>query len=275
MSEQSFLSDLSDYMPEYSQETKSVQKNNTKKILAILVCTLALVLGIEAIAYFVVIPNTTACTVSFSGLENLDANELGSSLAQSCGTNWLHFDTSIAANRLLSYSAVESVSVQKRFPNKIIVDVKERTPVALTLATIDSRTIPVLIDENGVVFEAGNTNTERALPLITGFEIDTFFEGMRLESKFAPLLKQVSEIQKSNIDYFQVISEILITPKEYDNYELVIYPVHTKTRVLVDRNFSEDALKYMMVALDVVKSVSPDVSELDLRYGTVSYKMGL
>ncbi len=275
MNNESILNDISSYIPESSTVNKKEQKRGMRKILTILVGTLALVLAIEAVAFFVIIPNTQACTVSFSGLQTLDAEDLGVNLAQVCGTNWLHFDTSMAASRLLTYSAVESVSVQKSFPNKIIIDVTERTPVALTLATVGSKTIPALIDENGVVFAQAKNGVSESLPLITGLNIDTFFEGMRLDSKFSPLLKQVSEIQKSNANYFQVISEILISPKEYDNYELVIYPVHTKTRVLVDRNFTEDALKYMMVALDVVKSVSPSVTELDLRYGTVSYKMGL
>ncbi len=278
MSEQSLWGELDNFIPQTTVETakgNSGQKKSIYKILKILVCTLVVVLLIEAIAYFIVIPNTTACTVSFSGLQTLNANEVGSDLAQYCGSNWLHFDTSVATSRLLSYSAVESVSVQKQFPNKIIVDVSERTPVALTLTQIESRTVPALIDKNGVVFGLANDAEFDTLPLITGFGIETFFEGMRLDSKFAPLLQQIADIQKSNSNYLQVISEILITPKAYDNYELVIFPVHTKTRVLVDRNFSEDALEYMLVALDVVQSVSPSVSELDLRYGTVSYKIGL
>ncbi len=277
MSDQSMWNELGNYIPETSgsSKTETTQKKSIWKILKILVCTLAVVLVVQVVAYFVIIPNTTACTVSFSGLQTLDATEIGTGLAQTCGTNWLQFDTSAAASKMLSYSAVESVSVQKRFPNQIVVDVKERVPVAMTLARVNERTMPALIDENGVVFALANEAIANNLPLVTGFELGTFFEGMRLNSKFSPLLKQISEIQKANVNYFQVISEILISPKEYDNYELVIYPVHTKTRVLVDRNFTEDALKYMMVALDVVKSVSPDVSELDLRYGSVSYKIGL
>ena len=43
-------------------------------------------------------------------------------------------------------------------------------------------------------------------------------------------------------------------------------------RVLTDRALNEDALQYMMVVLDVVNSIEPDVSEIDLRYGSVSYR---
>ncbi len=276
MSEQSFLSEIDRFIESgvnsEKKETKT-QKKGTIKVLKILVICLLVVLVVEALAYFIIIPNTTECTVTFSGLETLEVNDVRASLAQACGTNWLRFDTSVAASRLLGYSAVETVSVQKSFPNKIVVNVQERNPVAITLANVNDKTVPALIDKNGVLFALANEKVSESLPLITGFDITTFFEGMRLDSKFSPLIKQIADIQKSNSNYFQVISEIVISPKQYDNYELVIFPVHTKTRVLVDRNFTEDALKYMMVALDVVKSVSPSVSELDLRYGTISYKI--
>ncbi len=276
MSEQSYLNEIDRFIDsgvKHEKPQAKTQKRGMLKILKILVVTLLIVLVVEAIAYFIIIPNTTEYTVSFSGLETLEVNDLRTNLAQACGKNWLRFDTSVAASRLLGYSAVETVSVQKSFPNKIVVNVQERNPVAITLANVNDKTVPALIDENGVIFALASEAVSESLPLITGFDISTFFEGMRLDSKFSPLIKQIANIQKSNANYFQVISEIVISPKQYDNYELVIFPVHTKTRVLVDRNFTEDALKYMMVALDVVKSVSPSVSELDLRYGTISYKI--
>ncbi len=257
------------------KKTDSKKKNNVFTALKILVLTLCVVLVIEALAYFIIIPSSTESKISFTGLQTLDAQSLSTSIIEYCGTKWARFDTSLAASRMLSFSAVESVSVSKKLPNRIIVDVKERIPVAFTLATVQNKTLPVLIDKNGVIFSLADGDLAASLPLITGLNLDTFFEGMRLDSKFYPLLQQVSLIRESNPEYFSVISEILITPKEFDNYELIIYPVHTQTRVLVDRNFTEESLKYMMVALDVVKSVSPSVSELDLRYGTVSYKMGL
>ena len=42
--------------------------------------------------------------------------------------------------------------------------------------------------------------------------------------------------------------------------------------MLTDRSLNEEALKYMMVVLDVVKQLGSDVCEIDLRYGSVSYR---
>ena len=74
-------------------------------------------------------------------------------------------------------------------------------------------------------------------------------------------------------NYFVGISEIQVIPKEYGGYELAVYPIHTKARVLTDRALNEDSLKYMMITLEVIKRIAPeDVFEIDIRYGEVSYK---
>ena len=95
---------------------------------------------------------------------------------------------------------------------------------------------------------------------------------MRLPAKYRVLMEQISAIRSLPQKYFAAISEIQVVPKEYGNYELVLYPTQTKVRVLTDRSLTEDALKYMMVVLDVVNSIEPDVVEVDLRYDSLSYR---
>ena len=51
-----------------------------------------------------------------------------------------------------------------------------------------------------------------------------------------------------------------------------MYPIHSRTRVITDRSLSEETLRYMLVVLDVIDSVDTDVEEVDMRYGTISYK---
>jgi len=96
---------------------------------------------------------------------------------------------------------------------------------------------------------------------------------MHLDSKYRSLLERVSLIQDSNPAYFSAVSEIKVLPKEYGNYELALYPLYSKVRVLTDRNLCESALQSMMLVLEMVKGLRPNVSEVDLRYGAVSYKL--
>lgn len=257
----------------YVAETeKKANAKSSVKILKILLCTLLAVIIVQLVAYFIVIPTTTAYSVSIDGINNVDSAELHSILTKTCGTNWLQFDTTRAASALLSISSIESATVQKTFPNQIMVTIKERTPVAMALATINNRTVPVQVDSNGVIFSAVDASVTSNLPLITGLRIENYYKGMILDSKYHTLLQQIASINATNPEYFGVISEIAIQPREYDNFELIIYPVHTQTRVLMDRNLNKDILEYMLIALDVVNSVSPNVTEVDLRYGSISYK---
>ena len=85
-------------------------------------------------------------------------------------------------------------------------------------------------------------------------------------------MSEISDIKKLQNRYFDLISEIQVVPKEYGNYELVLYPIRTHIRVLTDRILNESALQYMTVVLDVVNEIEPDVCEVDLRYGAVSYR---
>ncbi len=85
-------------------------------------------------------------------------------------------------------------------------------------------------------------------------------------------MSQISKIRALPQRYFAAISEIHVVPKDFGNYELVLYPVRSKLRVLTDRSLDESTLRQMMVVLDVVNSIEPNVSEIDLRYGSVSYR---
>jgi cell division protein FtsQ len=95
---------------------------------------------------------------------------------------------------------------------------------------------------------------------------------MRVPSKYRGLLEQISAIGNLSQNYFAAISEIHIVPKESGNYELVLYPIHSRTRILTGRQLTEEALQYMMVALDVVNTLESDVEEIDLRYGSIAYR---
>ena len=95
---------------------------------------------------------------------------------------------------------------------------------------------------------------------------------MRIPAKYRTLIEQIERIQELPQKYFAAVSEICVLPKKYGNYELMIIPVNSKTRVLTDRVLNEKALQDMMVVLDVVKSIAPNASEIDLRYGSISYR---
>ena len=84
--------------------------------------------------------------------------------------------------------------------------------------------------------------------------------------------EDLAELQQLPQKYLSVISEIHINEPKHGGFDLTLYPIKSNIRILMDRNLSEDSLQYMVVALDVVNSLAADITEIDLRYGSVSYR---
>lgn len=259
-------------VPQSGQQKKAKDKKITA--LKIIVAVLGFFLLVEGLVYSLVIPCFSQPSVVYEGLSLASREAVSAKLAPLAGAPWSRFDTEKAVALLSSVSCIESVSVDKQFPDKVFVSVKERLPVAKTILSVNGRSKPVQIDENCVLFgmQADAAEQDNSIPLISGIPVDALQEGMRLPAKYRVLMEQIAAIRKLPQKYFAAISEIQVVPKEYGNYELALYPTQAKVRVLTDRSLTEDALKYMMVVLDVVNSIEPDVVEVDLRYDSLSYR---
>lgn len=250
----------------------ATEKNDTKaKILKVLVIGLAVFIILEALIYAVVVPSLSSAKITFVGLDSMSSDELLAYAGVSDSISWMGFDTGSFASRLATNACIESVAVEKKFPDQILVKVNERKPVCMSFVNVDGKTVPIQIDENGVVFSVGG-NSIGNMPLITGLDLPTLSEGMRIPTKYRTLLEQIDEIWKINPAYFTALSEIRIISTDFGSYELMMYPLQSKVRFLTDRTLTEETLQYMMVVLDIIESVEPDVTEVDMRYGTISYK---
>ncbi len=246
---------------------------NSMRPLKIFVFVLAALLLLEAAVYLLVLPSFDQVKINWSGLKAYSEGYLSQKIDGVSHTNLFHFNSETVQSIIASVSGVESVKVVKRFPDRVFITIEERSPVAMTFVSQNDRTMPVQIDENGVLFSTPSSSSgDFSVPLISGIPVENVPEGMRIPSKFHALMEQVAAIRNLPQNYFAAVSEIHVVPKEYGNYELVLYPVHSRTRILTDRSLNVDALQSMLVMLDVVNTIEPDVSEIDLRYGSFSYK---
>ena len=271
---------MSDYsavseFDQYVINKRPAEKNdeNFYKGIKIVVAILCGLLVAEIFIYKFVQPSVHAPRIVFSGLKNYTAEELTQEVIGARAGNYFSFDTAALASKLSSLSGIEFVEIEKRFPDKIAVRVKEREPVAMTFVSDGGKTIPVQIDKNCVLFECPNAVLDRALPIVSGIPVEFLSSGMRIPAKYRTLIDQIEKIQELPQKYFAAVSEICVLPKKTGNYELMIIPVNSRARVLTDRALNEKALQYMMVALEVVNSIAPDATEIDLRYGSISYRM--
>ena len=252
------------------------ESNTEKKIkfIKVIFCILCFALVCELVIYKYIMPSFSSPKVTVSGQQNYSAEEIARMLLPMNSSNWFDFDVDHAVALLSSESGIEHVVVEKKFPDKIFVNVTEREPVAVTFVVEDGHSTPVQIDRNGVLFPAKkNLVEEEVLPIVSGLPVEYMTKGMRIPVKYLPLIEEISKIIELPQHYFASISEICVLPKDSGNYELALIPSQSKIKVLTDRALNEDALKYMMVVLDIVNQIETEVSEVDLRYGSVSYTM--
>lgn len=257
-------------------DSVSSQKTSDSKLtlIKVLVGILCAILVVEIVVYTIIIPTQTPVNVTFSGLQMYSSEEMLRIMNVGNDQTWMNFNSANAAATLSECPWIKTVSVEKQFPDKIHITVTERNPVAITLVNLNGRTVPVQIDEEGVLFTAKPWAAVSHLPLVSGLPIGNYIEGMSLHSKYRVLMQQLAAIQNLPQKYLAAVSEIHVNTKDYGNFDLVLYPINSKVRVLADRTLNEDALQYMIVVLDVVNSISveSDVTEIDLRYGSVSFR---
>ena len=254
------------------RKVKKVSKTKTNAI-KIFIAIFGILLVCELCVYLFIVPCMEKVEISWSGLTSYTPTSLMNVIGASTNRNLLSFSSSDVKSAIATVPGIEDVQVTKHFPNKINIQVTERRPVAMTFLSDGGRTVPVNIDKNGVLFTSAvnPANSDRSIPLISGIPVENIPEGMRIPQKYRALMEQIASIRALSQNYFAAISEIHVIPKEYGNYELVLYPIHSQTRILTGRQLNEESLQYMMVALDVVNTLEPDVEEIDLRYGSVSY----
>ncbi len=256
------------------QEKKQTEKKGKITAIKIIFCILCALLVAEAIVYFILFPCLNTPQIIWSGVNNYSQKSLVQSLGSYSYCSYIKFNSSQVKSILTTIPGIEDVTIEKKFPDVIRINVVERKAVAKTLISSGERSTLVQIDKNGVIFSVKSDlqSFDGSIPLISGIPVENISEGMRIPAKFRGLMDEIAKIKALPQNYFAAISEIHVVPKEYGNYELVLYPVHSRIKVLTDRHLTEEALSYMMVALDVVGNIEKNVEELDLRYGLVSYR---
>ena len=215
-------------------------------------------------------PSRPFSRIEISGNDRISREEILALAGISGSSSFFTTEAAEIEKALLAESSIGSVKVSKSFPGTLRIILDERRPAASALSILNGETVVVLFDSQGVIFEIGKAGFSGTLPLISGLAIEDPYPGMKLPSTMIPFLESLIKIENSSPELLNVISEIKISMKAFDGFDLVLYPVHKKIKILLPE-ISEEKLRYALLMVDVLSAKGEVVDTLDFRSEIASY----
>lgn len=259
----------------YSDDAKTCcKKNSVKQIfLKILIVFIVVLFFVEVISYLLVLPARSNAIVYVDGCETLTLYEIKKIAGLSDQTKWLGINSSVISRLLISSPLIASATVEKKFPDKVLIKITERKAVAISFVEINDVTVPVEIDKEGVVFRIGSNYISKNLPIITGLTFSSLRAGIQVNKQLSDLFMQLDVLERNHSVLLNEISEIKIRPRKYGGYDLVLYPVKSCFSLITNKLLTEDTLRYMILLIDVARETGLDktVVELDIRGSSAVY----
>jgi cell division protein FtsQ len=189
------------------------------------------------------------------------------------GATYISINAQEAETLLSKHPMVESAKVIKRFPDRLSIFLEPRQAVAAIVARVNGRLLPVYVDRYGVAFKIGNGVGEAPpswLPVVSGVLDDRqpLGLGMQLNAVYQPLFSRIAAISEGDSNIWQAVSEIEVSKKSSDLYDLVLYPVNNQIRLRMGSEITKENIYYALLMADVCKQLGGRIpDEIDARSG--------
>jgi cell division protein FtsQ len=272
------------------------------RLLTVVVIAVACGLALYLAGRLFILP---ALTITRVLVESDSAVAEGDMLAQAGlqGAEYYHtVQTAVIERRLEANPLIRRARVTRVFPNAIRIQLTRREAVALVLADSGGRSVPLLVDRDGVVFGTASRGAELDLPVVTGVPLPEASAGARLPAAAASLLSDLAALRTKSPSLYRLLSEVRVvspgsgspgaaagsvpaptgaqahadpTSSVAAPPELLLYLVNTPVRIRASGGIDDALLKYSLMVIDLLSNQghSRDIGELDFRGGEVVYRM--
>lgn len=200
--------------PEEERKRRIRKEKRLKIIKAILkiILFIAIIAGIAA--FLLVSPVFNIKEISVSGNNKIQATEIESLSQLNIEQNIFRFSKETVKNNIKQNAYIDSVEIKRKLPNKIEINVTERTPAY----QIKFGNAFAYIDEKGNILEINEEDLK--LPLITGYktQVEDFKAGNMMQEEDVTKLDTVNSIirvSKSNEIYDMITSIDITNDEEY------------------------------------------------------------
>jgi cell division protein FtsQ len=258
----------------FPEETMTDDSPRFEKLLRVFIVLAVLFLGGELVWLLGITPFRPFSRIDINGYEGIDKGEILNMAGITAHSSYFSTEAAAIETALMNVSYLESARVFKYFPGRLQIILEGRRAVAQALSGANGRIVPVLFDRQGVVFRVGGEEKDASLfgmlPVISGLVIEDPFPGMRLPGLFIPLFAELEKIETSAPELLGAVSELRINRKLFDDYDLILYPVHKRIKVRLSE-INEDLLRYTLLIVDVLGAREDEIDTLDFRSGIASY----
>lgn len=200
--------------PEEERKRRIRKEKRLKIIKAILkiILFIAIIAGIAA--FLLVSPVFNINEISVSGNNKIQATEIESLSQLNIEQNIFRFSKETVKNNIKQNAYIDSVEIKRKLPNKIEINVTERT----SAYQIKFGNAFAYIDEKGNILEINEEDLK--LPLITGYktQVEDFKAGNMMQEEDVTKLDTVNSIirvSKSNEIYDMITSIDITNDEEY------------------------------------------------------------
>ncbi len=242
----------------YKQEKKKEKKLSLFSRFLIFLFKFLVIAGL-LIALIIYVPIFKVSEAQITGLFYLEKDYLDSQLEDIKGENIIFLNKKRIEESFLANSYIKEIDISRKFPNKILVTVKERAPVAL-LVTTDGF---IQVSDDSVFLDIRQSPGDYNLPLITGIELYAI-PGVGKKIEDSVLEEALKIISGSNRILTGKIAEINI-----DNERIIAYTRNGITVLLGGAEDIDNKLKILEGIMDDIVDVTISVSEIehiDLRF---------
>lgn len=246
------------------------------RVLLILVGCLCLFLLGELIFHFLVAPRLMLRNILISSDLPLSKEEILSVAGFEENSYYYEADAVQIRLALEDLPMVREAAVEKTFPDTLRITLFGRIPLSMLFFTTPYGTsIPVVIDEEGVVFQIGTGISSWDLPVITGVKFKKLEVGAKLPETVQPILRDLSKLKSEDPELYRLISELRLLPQSAGLPEILLYPMQYPVRLRLSDRLDPAVLRNAWIVLDLLakQQMLNEVGELDMRTGEVVYRM--
>jgi len=206
------------------------------------------------------------------------------------GAHWYSVSAEEIQKRLEASPLVHRARVERVFPDTVRMTLWGRQPAALVLAAMGGRSLPVLVDGEGVVYKVGATDADLDLPVVSGLTAGDVALGASLPRAYGALFADLRALREKAPAMYGALSEVRVAAPAADgstagadpavhttspqDLELLVYLTSSRVPIRTRGSLDESFVKYALMVVDLLsrQGVLQDIQELDFRSGDVVYR---